>query len=93
MVRIHFDLLLTVVASLLYRRLAQDLPRFEHHLAPDLFRRFIDMPGRVRFDGRHFEVRIRKRAHTPILLGVKKLQQPIAVPWLGDRPLRIIFTA
>jgi len=92
MVRIHFDLLLSVLASFLYRRLAQDLPRFEHHLAPAIFRRFIDMPGKVRFDGHNFEVRIRKHAHTPILLGVKKLQQPIAVPWLEGRPLKLIFT-
>jgi transposase len=93
MVRIHFDLLLSVLASFLYRRLAQDLPRFEHHLAPDIFRRFIDMPGKVRFDGHDFEIRIRKHAHTPILLGLKKLQQPIAVPWLEGRSLRVIFTA
>lgn len=92
MVRIHFDLLLSVLASFLYRRLAQDLPRFEHHLAPDIFRRFIDMPGKVRFDGHGFEVHIRKHAHTPILLGVKNLQQPCAVPWLEERPLRIVFT-
>ena len=92
MIRIHFDLLLSALASCLYRRLAQDLPRFEHHLAPDIFRRFIDMPGQVRFDGQGFEVRIRKHAHTPILLGLKKLQQPIAVPWLEGRPLRLVFT-
>ncbi|MEW6238980.1 MAG: transposase [Candidatus Omnitrophota bacterium] len=93
MIRIFFDLLLSVMASLLYRRFAQDLPRFEKKLAPDLFRRFVDMPGRVLFDGQNFEVRIRKRAHTSILLGVKKLQEPIAVPWLEGRTLKIIFTA
>jgi hypothetical protein len=93
MVRIHFDLLLSVVASFLYRRLVQELPRFEHHLAPDIFRRFIDMPGKVRFDGHGLEVRIRKHAHTPILLGVKKLQQPFAVPWLEGRPLKLAFTS
>lgn len=92
MVRIFFDLLLSVVASLLYRRFAQDLPRFEKKLAPDLFRHFVDMPGRVLFDGQTFEVRIRKRAHTPILLGVKKLQDPIEIPWLEGRHLNINFT-
>ena len=48
MVRIHFDLLLSVAASFLYQLLAKDLPRFENHLAPDIFRRFVDMPGTVR---------------------------------------------
>jgi len=93
MVRIFFDLLLSIIASLLYRRFAQDLPRFEKKLAPEIFRRFVDMPGRVRYDGRKFEVRIRKRAHTPILLGVKKLQDPIDIPWLEGRPLQIKFTS
>jgi len=93
MIRIFFDLLLSVVASYLYRRLALDLPRFEKKLAPDIFRSFVDMPGRVRFDGQQFEVRIRKRAHTPIMLGVKKLQEPIEIPWLEGRQLKIIFTA
>jgi IS4 transposase len=37
MVRIHFDLLLSVAASFLYQFFAKDLPRFENHLAPDIF--------------------------------------------------------
>jgi len=92
MVRIFFDLLLSVVASAFYCRFAQDLPRFEKQLAPEIFRNFVDTPGRVCFDGESFEVRIRKRAHTPILLGVKKLQKPIEIPWLAGRRLRIMFT-
>lgn len=92
MVRIHFDLLLSVVASFLYSRLARDLPRFENSLPPDIFRRFVDMPGAIHFNGRDFEIRIRKRAHTPILLGVKKLQDPVEVPWLDQRQMRIVYT-
>jgi hypothetical protein len=86
MVRIHFDLLLSVATSFLYQFFAKDLPRFENHLAPDIFRRFVDIPGTVRFDGQGFEVHMRKRAHTPIPLGVEKLQQPLEVPWLEGRP-------
>jgi len=92
MVRIHFDLLLSVAANLFYHQFSKDLPRFENKLAPDIFRRFVNMPGTVRYDGNQFEVHIRKRAHTPILLGVKKLQQPISVPWLDGKKLEIIFT-
>lgn len=93
MVRIHFDILLSVAASFLYQRFAQDLPRFEKHLAPDIFRRFVDMPGTVRFDGEGFEVHIRKRGHTPILMGVDKLNQKIETPWLEGRPLKITWRA
>jgi transposase len=92
MIRIHFDILLSVVASFLYRRLAQDLPRFETHMAPDIFRNFIDMPGKVLFDGQNFEVRIRKRGHTPLLLGLEKLQTASEIPWLEKRRMLIKYT-
>ncbi len=91
--RIHFDILWTLIADTLYHRLADDLKRFEKCLAPTVFKKFVNMPGKVVFDGRKFQVRIRKRAHTPVLLGVEKLNKPIRVPWLGNRTVEIIWTA
>jgi len=93
MIRIHFDILWTVIADTLYHRFAQDLRRFEDYLAPQIFRKFINMPGRVVFDGEKFCIKIRKRAYTPILMDVEKLQKPIQVPWLEERPVEIIWTA
>ena len=92
MIRIHFDILWTVVADTLYHLLARDLRRFENCRAPKLFKRFIDMPGRVKYDGERFTVKIRKRATTPILLGVEKLNKEVRVPWLGNKPLKVIWT-
>ena len=93
MIRIHFDILWTIIADTLYHRFAQDLRRFEANLAPTIFRKFIDMPGRVVYDGNKFEVRIRKRAHTPVLREVEKLQTPFQVPWLSGKTVEIIWTA
>ena len=92
MVRIHFDILWTIIADTLYHLFAKDLRRFEKQLAPSIFRKFVDMPGQIRYDGKSVPVTIRKRAATPVLLGVKKLNQDISVPWLGNRPLRIKWT-
>lgn len=93
MIRIHFDILWTIIADTLYHRLAQDLRRFEKTLAPQLFRNFIDMPGKIVYDGNKFLIKIRKRAHTPILKEVEKLQKPIYVPWLDGKSIEIIWTA
>ena len=93
MIRIHFDILWTVIADTLYHRFAQDLRRFENVLAPQLFRKFIDMPGRVIYDGNNFQIKIRKRAHTPVLKEVEKLQKPISIPWLDGKTIEIIWTA
>ena len=93
MIRIHFDMLWTVIADTLYHCFAQDLRRFENHLAPQIFRNFIDMPGRVVYDGNRFMIKIRKRAHTPVLKEVQKLQTPFHVPWLDNKFVEILWTA
>ena len=93
MIRIHFDILWTMIADTLYRRFARDLRRFEHQHAPSIFKRFINMPGRVIYKDGVFQIKIRKRAHTPILMGVQKLAHPFRVPWLNDFPLEIVWTA
>lgn len=92
MVRIHFDILWTFVADALYHIMAADLRRFEDSLAPTLFKKFIDMPGKVVYDGKTFKIKIRKRAHTPVLLGVSKLQRPFSVPWLDGRTVEVVWT-
>ena len=93
MIRIHFDILWTMIADTLYHRFAQDLRRFENNIAPTIFRKFINMPGQVVYDGNKFLVKIRKRAHTPILKGVEKLQTHFSVPWLDEKPMEIEWTA
>jgi len=93
MVRIQFDLFWSIVADTLYHLIALDLPRFENCRAPTLFRKFIDFPGRIEYTGSEFNVKIRKRTHTPVLLGVEKLNKPLTVPWLNNLPLHITWTA
>jgi hypothetical protein len=92
MVRIHFDILWTMIADTLYHRFAKDLPRFEHEKANTIFKRFINMPGKVSYDGKQFTIKIRKRAHTPILMR-QKLTDGIRVPWLDNRIVRVQWTA
>ena len=93
MVRIHFDILWTVIADTLYHVFAADLRRFEKNLAPGIFRKFIDFPGRVVYDGNMFTVKVRKRAHTPILKSLTKLKDPFPVPWLDGKKIQIKWTA
>lgn len=93
MIRIHFDILWTVIADTLYRRLAQDLRRFEKYLAPTIFRKFINVPGRVVYVGNNIMIKIRKRSYTPILMGIEKLNKPFKVPWLDNRTIEIVWTA
>lgn len=93
LIRIHFDLLWTVIADTLYHLFAQDLRRFDKCTSRKIFRQFVDMPGQIHYDGNSFRVKIRKRSITPILRGLDKLKQEIVVPWLDGKPIQIEWTA
>lgn len=93
MIRIHFDILWTMIADTLYHRFAQDLRRYEKLLAPAIFKKFINMPGIIKYKSGVFEIKIRKRAYTPIMMGIKKLNKSFTVPWLDDKTMRVIWTA
>ena len=93
MIRIYFDLLYTVIADTIYQLFAKDLKRFEKCRAKTIFKSFINTPGQIEYDGTKFTVKIRKKATTPLLLGVEKLNKEIVVPWLANKSLRIIWTA
>lgn len=89
MIRIHFDIMWTAIADTLYNIFKRDLRRFESCRAGTIFKKFINMPGTLEYDGESFTVKIRKRAGTPVLMGVNKLSEPIQVPWLGNKNLKI----
>lgn len=79
MIRIHFDVLWTMIADTLYYRFAQDLRRFETPLASTVFKKFINMSGKICYDGEKIQIRIRKLYHTPILKGVEKLKKILKI--------------
>lgn len=93
LIRIYFDVLLTSIADICYRMLAENLPRFENHLAKDIFGRFVDYPGRIQVCGNDIIVKARKRAHTPVLRSSDVFNTTYAVPWWNNKTLRYIWVA
>ena len=80
---VDFDLTLTVLADLLYRRLAERLKGFVRVGPARLFRKFVDTSGIIETRANEVIVHISKRAHNPLLkeAGLTKPTRP--VPWLG----------
>jgi len=86
---VDFDLTLTVVAALLYQRLASRLKGFAEKTPHTLFRRFVNTRGRIAIQAGEVVVHFAKRTHNPILkeAGFQKPTGP--VPWLGGRSVRM----
>ena len=90
-VKVDFDLAMTVLAHNLYRLLGRELAGHERSDAQTLFHRFADNSADVRFDGARIEVSLGKKRHLPQLLAALDRLQCGPIPWLGNRTLR--FTA
>lgn len=84
--KVNCDVQLTLMASSLYRHLAQRIGNgYETAKSRHLFRHFIDATATIDIDERAINVRYQKRAHNPLLLAAGFDKTDIRIPWLGKR--------
>ena len=93
LVKVHFDVVLTMLADTLYWMLAQRLRGFEACDAPTLHRHFVRGKGAVAVDGTRVTVSYARRAHNPILRGVAWEKMPMTLPAIpaADAQLQLEF--
>jgi hypothetical protein len=85
---VSFDVLLTTMATALYRLLALKLRGFERAQPRQIWRRFLKSPAQLRVTAEEVVVELPRRAHNPILIASGLLEQRTPVPWWNGRPLR-----
>lgn len=91
LVKVHFDVTMTMIADTLYTMLARKLRGFEDCDAPKIFRSFVRGKGRLAVDGSTVTVTYPKRAHNPILRSVPWHKLPMAIPGLPGSRLDLRF--
>jgi len=87
MIRIYFDLVLTIVADTLYRLLAKDLKRFEDCTPKTIFADFINCRCIGEMVGDEIIIKMKKKATTPIFKSNDVFQKSYTIPWLGNKRL------
>lgn len=91
LVKVHFDVAMTMVADTLYTMLAQKLRGFEECDAPKLYRHFVRGKGTVVIKDGTVIVTYPRRAHNPLLRAVPWHQMPPEMPGLDKTKLRLRF--
>jgi len=87
--KVDFDMALLVVASGLYRLLAQRMRGYSDAQARHLFRDIIDIPADITIDAGEVRVQLHRRSHLPIILASGLMDQSVTVPWWGGLALRL----
>ena len=92
LVKVHFDVIMTMIADTLYSMLAKNLRGFEDCDAPKIYRHFVKGKGKLVTKNGKLSVIYPKRAHNPILRAVPWHQMPHVLNWLEDATLQLIFS-
>jgi len=91
LVKVHFDVVMTMIADTLYTMLAQKLRGFESCDASKIHRLFVKGKGRITLRGNKITVIFPRRAHNPILRSVPWHRLPQALSWLDGVALDLRF--
>ena len=91
LIKVHFDIVMTMVADTLYNMFAQNLRGFEQCDAPKIYRHFIKGKANIRVRADKLTVTFPRKAHNPILRSVPWHRLPMSLSWLNSINLELIF--
>jgi transposase len=89
--KVHFDVIMTMIADTLYSRLAHNLRGFESCDAPTLYRHFVRGKGEFSVRQGNITVTYPRRAHNPVLRAAAWDRLPKELPWLEGAKLTLRF--
>jgi len=90
--KVDFDLQITLMASSLYRLMAERSGRdYQRAQAQQIFRKLLDVSATVTVDQREVVVKLDKKSHHPFLVTSGLADKPTPMPWFGDKRLVIKF--
>ena len=91
LVKVHFDVVMTMIADTLYAMLAQHLRGFELCDAPKIYRHFVRGKATVTVKDGKITVSYPRKAHNPILRSVPWHRLPGSLSWLDNAGLTLQF--
>ena len=92
LLKIHFDVLMTMVADTLYTMLARKLRGFEECDANKLFRHFVKGKGTIEVRDGKVTVTFPRRAHNPVLRSVPWHNLPNSLPAADNSAVSLRFS-
>ena len=90
-IKVDFDLTMSIFVHNLYRLFAQNLPGYSHQTDLTIFEKFLYNGGEIEITEEVINVKLKKKRNMPALLTALEPLQKVTVPWLGNK--KIHFSA
>jgi len=82
-VKVDFDLTISLLAHNLFRVLTKQLPGFERCTVPTISRNFLQNGARIQIQDRRITVHLKKKTHLPILFELPWMKKETHLSWIG----------
>ena len=82
-VKVDFDLTVSLLVHNLYRYLSSHLSGFEHCTVSTIYRKFLENGATVKIEGRNVLVTFKKKTHLPVLFELPWLKEKTTLSWMG----------
>jgi hypothetical protein len=86
-IKVDFDLTMSILAHNLYRVFALQFPEFSHFTDQNIFEKFFSNSGIVQIGEDNIIISLKKKRHLPHLLTVMKKFVDLRIPWLENKKL------
>lgn len=88
-IKVDFDLTMSILTHNIYRLLARDLPRFEKLSIQNLYEKFLLNSADIQIEKERIIVNLKKKRNLPLLLESMNQFNNLKYAWLGNK--KIIF--
>jgi hypothetical protein len=92
-IKVDFDLVMTLLAHNIYRLFALNLERYEHCCDERIYEKFIANNGEIKIDEEDIKIELKKKRDLPQILEVLKAFEQTSYPWLRNKKLKFVPVA
>jgi len=92
-IKVDFDLTMTILAHNLYRLFASELGRYAHLGAEKIYNKYISNNGNIQIDNDKIKVELKKKRDLPQTLEVLQYNTDYKYEWLGNLPIQFVPSA
>jgi len=89
-IKVDFDLTMSVLAHNLYRLLAMNLDGYRHNTSKTLYEKFLRNGGDIEITSHCIWVKMKKKRNLPVLLSEMEKYNDLVYPWLNGKKLRFV---
>ena len=92
-IKVDFDLTMTILAHNLYRLFALELERYSRMSDEKIYKKFIAINGNIKIKGNRIEIEMKKKRELPLLLETMARYKESKYKWLNNNTLDFIGAA